>query len=49
MSASQTEAVTGEFSGSEAKEVIAKQRAQVKHKSTTALQTSVRSNWTDKT
>ncbi len=42
MSASQTEAVTGEFSGKEEKEIVSQQRAQIKQKATTALETTVK-------
>ncbi len=41
MTVSQTESVAGEFSGKEEREMISQQRAQIKHKATTALQTTV--------
>ena len=41
MSVSQAEAVTGEFSGKEEREMISEQRAQIKHKAKTALETTV--------
>jgi hypothetical protein len=42
MTASQTQATTGEFSAEEISEVVDKQKANIKHTSKTALQTTVR-------
>ncbi len=49
MSASQTESVTGEFSGKEEKEIVSQQRAQIKQKATTALETTVKHQKTKQT
>ena len=43
MTASQTDTLTEEIAASDSKELIVKQRADIKHKPTTAIQTQVNS------